>query len=183
MSPPHTRGLCLAHAIAFRRGSTGFTTFSNYEQTDFGTTYRVKCPPGVLGVAADQTVNGVPTGIYGWYYYADISYVCVAAAHQALIDNSGGMVLVRVEDGWGPNALNGTVGFDNPLPAFPNNNILSGYLPSSQRTFSVHPYPLSLVEVYTMAGIPAALLDSACGYVDGQPPQDSQVRPCRCGLS
>ena len=42
-------------------------------------------------------------------------------------------------------------------------------------------YPLELVEVYTMAGIPTVALNESCGYLDTQPPQEAKVCGIHCG--
>ncbi len=153
-----------------------------YEQTDFGTTYRIKCPAGcyradqALTERADAGDTSTPVGIYGTAYYADISKLCGAAAHMGLLNNLGGLFYVRVEKGWGPNAEKTSIGYDQALISSLRNALRSDSLDAWDRTFTVHPYSVRTMEVYTMAGKPTAPLDDACGYKDGQPPQEAQVR-------
>jgi hypothetical protein len=126
------------------------------------------------------------THIYGTDIYADISYICASAVHAGMIGNDGGLVLVRLEEGQGPAASSiygRNVGYYNTS----RRGVVSKELEVGwDRSFSVHPYPLPLVEVYTMAGIPTSPLNESCGYVDTQPPQESKVcvrgcEGCVCG--
>jgi hypothetical protein len=85
------------------------------------------------------------------------------------------MFEVRVEAGWGQFAHNGTIGAGRVLNGTKQNFIQSQTLSGWDRTFTVRAYPLNTDEVYTLAGVPTAPLHDACGYKDGQPPQETQV--------
>lgn len=90
-------------------GVTGFTQFDEKEQTDDGTTYRFRCPPGCVSIAvAAGEVPPFNTNVFGSDIYADLSYICAAAAHAGLLTDAGGLVQVRVEEGLGPYASNKT---------------------------------------------------------------------------
>ena len=132
-------------------GVTGYTQFDIKEQTDDGTTYRFQCPPGCATIAIHASETPTPpynSTVFGVDIYADISYICAAAAHAGIIDDSGGLLLVRVEEGQGPNADNSTdnnVGYPGNVT---RNGITSVGLPNGwDRSFSVHEYPVELVEV------------------------------------
>ncbi len=104
----HSRGCDLAWLCA-GSGVTGFTQFDVKEQSDDGTTYRFRCPPGCVSIAI--TAGEIPpfnTNIFGSDVYADISYICAAAAHAGFLTDAGGLVELRVEEGLGPNASNTT---------------------------------------------------------------------------
>lgn len=94
---------------------------------------------------------------------------------MGLIDNTGGIFEARVEAGWGPNAHNGSVGYGRSLIPSLQNFILSWPLPNAERTFTLRPYSIAIQEVQTIAGIPTAPLDDACGYRDGQPTLETRV--------
>lgn len=119
--------------------------------------------------------KGLNTGLYGDIYYADISRICTAAGHAGQLTNEGGLFEIRIEKGWGPYAHAGTIGYNQALGSQTRNFIKSYPLGGWDRTFTVRAYPLETDEVYTLAGPPEAPLHDACGFTDGQPPQEAQV--------
>mmetsp|Transcript_34542 Transcript_34542/g.55147 ORF Transcript_34542/g.55147 Transcript_34542/m.55147 type:complete len:2065 (+) Transcript_34542:19-6213(+) len=120
------------------------------EDTDFGTSILIFCPPGC---------REVPTNVFGTDLYTDDSSICRAALHSGLISNEdGGLLRVVVE-------------FGDPFATFPGSTAhgvttldkVGGW----NRLFAFEEYLERQVQVATIAGVPAAPLESPCGTMYG----------------
>ena len=130
------------------------------EDSGEGTTIKVKCP-------ASCTCTGL---VYGGPYYSSASAVCCAAVHAgAITQAAGGLVTVTLQRGskadTPANIVGGTA---NSITPFAVNPL------KSQRLFTVAPYSISLVEVQTISGAPAAMAEKGCGRLDAMPAQEAR---------
>ena len=140
------------------------------EDSGDGSTIRVRCPAGCQS-------TGTSPRVWGTKYYTDDSRICEAALHAGAIDSAGGLVTITLERG----LLSRN---DTYRHGSSHNGVTSGTAPhDAERLVSMSLYPEATVEVQTIAGYPAALLTGACGFRDGQPPQEVRavrLRVCLC---
>lgn len=150
------------------------------EDTGYGTTLKLRCPPGCLAGALALDAPG----LRGGGPYADTSSVCYAALHAGVIDDDGGMVVVTLQRGTDARqpAVRGGGAGAHGVAAGP----LGGQAPGgmgAERLFSVAAYARHIVEVQTVSGHPAASLTSPSGYADAQPAIEAKYVKrgrCRC---
>ena len=162
---------------------TGATAVDADEDAGQGTVRLVLCPPGCIAA----TSSPVQQAVYGGWggsgssssssagVYDDASSVCLAAIHAGVIDvAAGGTIHVTYGKGYGPSAgaSSPSYGSSAGLSGSTVNGVTSLAVADSLRTFTLSNYtvPTQRIEVQTIAGAPAAPLDSACGFLDGQPP-------------
>ncbi|KDO27761.1 hypothetical protein SPRG_07359 [Saprolegnia parasitica CBS 223.65] len=128
------------------------------QDVDVGSTIQVTCP---------TNCNSPTTPVYGSQRYADASSICYAAIHAGIITGAtGGLVTLTLQ----PNTLFSNAVYRTGSSA---NGVTSLSIERSQlgaRFFSVAATPVTQVSVQTVAGHPKALLESAAGFRDGQPP-------------
>lgn len=147
------------------------------EDTGDETTLRFICPPrcGTLAQSLQDADGIEDSGVTGTRWYTDESTICAAAIHSGAITNSGGMISVQLQRGFGEEVASfnsWTRKYGTSLNATTQNGIRSNAAPDGAwRTFSVEPYLEATVEVETISGHPNAPLDDPCGHVDTQPPQ------------
>lgn len=132
------------------------------EDTGYGTAIKVVCPAGCAATSGGK--------VFGTSVFSDTSVVCAAAIHSGIIDDTGGMIQIVLER---------STNFEDPAisTGSTQNGIVSETIPSmkeSSRMFSLLAYPLSTVEVHTIAGLPTASLGGACGFQDATPAQEAK---------
>ena len=129
------------------------------EDPNEGTNIKVRCPKGCSASA-----------VYGGPFYSTESSICSAAVHMGVITFAdGGLVTVTLQRG-----VKSRVPAN--VAATTRNGITSRSLGRWQdvhRLFTVEAYPLATVEVQTVSGAPAGLLENGCGYRDSMPPQEA----------
>ena len=130
------------------------------EDPNEGTTIKISCP--ALCSASS---------VYGGPYYSTESSVCSAAVHAGAITASdGGLVTVTLQRGVNArDPAKVTTTTANGITSLP----LTTNAANPRRLFTVALYPLSSVEVQTIAGSPAGLLENQCGKKDAMPPLTS----------
>lgn len=134
------------------------------EDTNDGTTIKIMCPPGCS--AAAPSSEGIGDQAYGTDVYADYSSVCLAAIHSGAVEkDEGGLVVLTLQRG--KSSRNATRQAGSARHGV-TTLAMDGELP---RVFSAEKYPLAEMEVQTVAGHPSAVMENACGYADGLPPQ------------
>ena len=129
------------------------------EDPNEGTTIKIRCPKGCS-----------PEPIFGGPYYTTYSSVCSSAVHAGVLTASeGGLVTVTLERG---------IQARIPANVAPStaNGITSSAITRTHtnRLFRVSAYPVSTVEVQTISGAPAAILESSCGREDAMPAQEAK---------
>lgn len=124
------------------------------EDSEQGMAIMVECPSGCA--AGSGLVEGTD-------WYSDTSSVCKAAIHEGVLGNEGGFIQITFQR---KDFINGTYS----LVGTTNHGITSDDMPVTvPRVFSFQPYNISTTIVHTVAGVPSALLESGCGFADGQP--------------
>ena len=153
------------------------------EDSEQGMSILLRCPRH----CSTSTMSSGNVKVQGNIWYTEASSVCMAAIHDGVIDaNKGGIIQVTLErrdflnvfplstqyvyqNGTYRNGIHSTdmpIHFGNiTLNSF-NNLLLSNNI---SRIFKIDNYNISNNYVHTIAGQPAAPLQSVCGYDDGQP--------------
>lgn len=153
--PPVDIGTSSTNTTLGPRSGTGVQQIEIKEDTGDWTQIKLKCPSGCAA--------GTPV-VVGTDEYTDYSQICAAAIHTgALPASEGGLITVTIKEG------------RSTYSASTANGITSTELTTEyNRSFDIVHYPLSDIEVQTIAGIPAAGLTDACGYLDTKPPQEAR---------
>jgi hypothetical protein len=187
--PPPDRGVASTGATAGPYSGTRSAAFFVTEDWDVGTTMLVNCPPGCTSGRFSRAIvyggapppPGAPPGAAR--RYAAASQVCPAAVHAGVLDDArGGTVRVTLLRGVGPDGgepawADGLAGAPSAsdAPGAPGSRAVS----AAERTFAVEalaaPAGAGAMGVRTLAGAPAAPLDSACGVADGWPPAAARL--------
>ena len=142
-SPPQTSGNYSNGDTLGPTRDTAHSVFTDDEDTGQGTAIYVKCP---TGCSAD------PAQVIGNASYAELSSICRSAIHLGELTDAGGVIRVLIEG-------------ESSLPAATEHGITS--ITSSgnvSRTFIVEQVDADELYVQTVAGAPAAMLSSGCGY-------------------
>ncbi|GMI09425.1 hypothetical protein TrVE_jg8809 [Triparma verrucosa] len=129
------------------------------EDPNEGTTIKVRCP---------KLCSAEP--VYGGPFYTTDSSVCSAAVHSGAITAAdGGLITVTLQRGM---KARDRANID-PTTANGITTQEIGRWADVHRLFTVEAYLLATVEVQTIAGAPAGLLENSCGMKDSMPPQEA----------
>ena len=145
------------------------------EDTGYGTTIKVYCPPGCSLPGHAEIWGGSILSGLGFGVYTDTSSVCVAAAHAGIgsrgqsggLATNGGFITITLRHYSDADDSDARVGTTS-------NGITSGDIKFEYgRLFSVEEYNPTGILVQTIAGRPAATLEESCGFLDAGIPLDS----------
>ncbi|KAK1945291.1 NHL repeat-containing protein 2 [Phytophthora citrophthora] len=151
-------------ALPLRDPDTHAILSDVFEDMEYGTTIKIRCPSGCDSVSSTSKVFG--SGLYG-----DSSSICLAAIHSGVLTAQGGLITLTLERGTQPASQSSKTSGSTA------NGVTSLDLPTNQndraRLFSIAAYLRPKLEVQSVAGAPNAPLGAqqdGCGYLDAQPP-------------
>lgn len=175
--PPFDKGVESNGVTLGPRLGTGSRQYEEKVQTDDRTTMRFFCDPGCGAAAPGIAGRDIVGGGDAEQVYSQDSLLCASAVHAGVIDDTvGGLINVTIRRGWGPLSGSDSISAGRGLSAGTSNGLTSVAAAEAQRTFTIAPYNLSLVEVQTVAGHPSAGIDDSCGYDDEKPALASRFR-------